>query len=527
MPGLERIQGCVFTGHLAPPDAARCDLTYRFEELWAGPLPNEVKAQRRSLGWSPEAAGGAISATVSLPALGLDREEVLASLDKATPDGSTRMLIQSLKKPELGLTVLFLAPDGRSLSGGDETWSRGDPPLISASRPEDSQSPSRGLPKPPAAPGTAVGAKAATPTQPMAPAPTAGSGARRPSPRRGLTVAPGTAAPPTAGPSVAAVGPSMPRANFFADIEPRYEDTNSVIGGECSGRPIAFRGDTDAARRVAASAKSGARASADASLRPDVLTGEPKRAVQLASASPGALDEEINAAEAEALERLVSAAAAGETGDIMQLSARVGLDKAPLDGRHAGMTPLMAAADRGRIEALKLLVEKKAQLEVSDPNGWTALMHAVHGQRPDAVKLLLDAKALMAVVAEADGKLTPLMLAASGARPDICAALLAAGAPREARDEEGRKALHLAAKKGNGGALVALLTARAKVEDRTKDGLTPLLLAAAAGRAESVKILIASRADVSAQDNEGRTVAKIASIYEHDRVLRVLSEAGG
>lgn len=262
-------------------------------------------------------------------------------------------------------------------------------------------------------------------------------------------------------------------------------------------------------------------------MRPDLLTGEPKRLASLLTPGPGALDEEIRAAEAEAIERLVAAAAAGQTGDVLQLAARIGLNKALPDGRHPGMTPLMAAAERGRVEVVKLLVEKRASLEITDPSGWTALMHAVQGQRPDAVSLLLESSAAVNAVAKADGGVTPLMLAAGAARPELCDALLAAGASVGLRDEEGRRPLHYAAKKGNNGALLSLLRAKAKVEDRTVDGLTALLVAASAGRTESVRILLANRADVHATDRMGRPASKIAGIYEHDRVLRVLQEAGG
>merc|ERR1719203_971615 len=127
-------------------------------------------------------------------------------------------------------------------------------------------------------------------------------------------------------------------------------------------------------------------------------------------------------------------------------------------------------------------------------------MHAVQGNRPDCVRLLLDAKAAAHVAAEGDEHKTPLMLATAVPRPDVCTWLIKAGAQKEARDKEGLKAIHYAAKKGNGGALMALLTAKARIDDANHDGLTPLLLAASAGRAESVQILISKGADVHARD---------------------------
>lgn len=68
------------------------------------------------------------------------------------------------------------------------------------------------------------------------------------------------------------------------------------------------------------------------------------------------------------------------------LLARLGANRTVAGGRYDGMTAAMAAAARGRVDALTLLLENAADLELRDASGWTALMHAVHGQRPDCVK---------------------------------------------------------------------------------------------------------------------------------------------
>mmetsp|Transcript_35459 Transcript_35459/g.89320 ORF Transcript_35459/g.89320 Transcript_35459/m.89320 type:complete len:514 (+) Transcript_35459:111-1652(+) len=508
----EKLQNATFTGHLEPPGATKCDLIYRFGDPTGAPLPSQVRLQRQSLGWPCSANVVCVTATCSIPALGIEREDVIVSVDPAGIDGSLRMLIQSLERPELGLTVLRLSPDGQQLSGGDESWSIGDPLLISATRREGPSPPTSPAnakvpQRPPTAPGPGIGspkAAKAKVTKPSAP-----QVARRPSP--GPSPSKAQASPP-------ASTRKEPKANFYAEYEPPYEPgLDDVIGGEGLGRPIPFRGVSDASRRLAA-VQGGGRVESEFLLRPDELTGgeEPRKAV----------DEEIRAAEEGSIERLLAAAGAGETGDVKMLLARLGPDRAAATGRHVGLTPLMVAAERGRVEVLTLLIEKRADLEVRDPSGWTALMHAIQGQRLDAVRLLLDSRASVNVISKADGAFTPLALAAAGARPDLCSLLLNVGARTETKDEEGRKAIHHAAKRGNGAALVALLSARAQMEDRDLAGLTPLLLATSAGRAESVKILLANGADAFAQDLEGRSAIKLASIYEHERVLRVLQEAG-
>ena len=67
-------------------------------------------------------------AICSIPDLGLESEEVIISVDAAV-DGSRQMLLQSLARPDLGLTVLHLDQSGQ-ITGGDESWMPGETPII-------------------------------------------------------------------------------------------------------------------------------------------------------------------------------------------------------------------------------------------------------------------------------------------------------------------------------------------------------------------------------------------------------------
>merc|ERR1712060_423218 len=119
------------------------------------------------------------------------------------------------------------------------------------------------------------------------------------------------------------------------------------------------------------------------------------------------------------------------------------------------------------------------------------------------------------------------MLAAACPRHEFCGTLLELGALKELRDEAGRRALHYAAKQGQGATLTALLNARARVDEPDNDGLTPLLLASTAGRTQSVKILLANKADRDAKDPDGHSAIDLAKAHAHDRVAAALSEGGG
>jgi uncharacterized protein len=64
------------------------------------------------------------------------------------------------------------------------------------------------------------------------------------------------------------------------------------------------------------------------------------------------------------------------------------------NGRFAeDMAPLSLAASLGRLELMKLLIERKAELRHLNAQGESALIHAIKSYQPQAVKLLLEHKA--------------------------------------------------------------------------------------------------------------------------------------
>lgn len=84
----------------------------------------------------------------------------------------------------------------------------------------------------------------------------------------------------------------------------------------------------------------------------------------------------------------------------------------PVDVRRNGdQTPLMWAADAGRHELLRELLDRGAEIDAADYRGWTALFYAVANQDLEAVRLLVEAGAdICRRVADAQGG-TPLKLA--------------------------------------------------------------------------------------------------------------------
>lgn len=75
-------------------------------------------------------------------------------------------------------------------------------------------------------------------------------------------------------------------------------------------------------------------------------------------------------------------------------AVRAALNRGESVNRRAGegimTTPLMAAAQLGRVNIMRELLNRGAHIHARDITGMTPLMHAVFGNRPNAVRLLLE-----------------------------------------------------------------------------------------------------------------------------------------
>jgi ankyrin repeat protein len=233
--------------------------------------------------------------------------------------------------------------------------------------------------------------------------------------------------------------------------------------------------------------------------------------------------------------------------DLRLLRALIGAG-VDVNAAHAGMTPLLAATRdswHGRPEAVMTLLANGADPRASDGDGNTPLHHAARSSDPGVAALLRDAAAELDVLnaegvtplgmacAAGNWRLarfllergakpepagaTPALLAAAGSDEDDAAGvqlLLKHKAKVDARDAQGRSALHEAALAGNGEALDALLAAGADAQAHDAAGRTPLLDAARGAHLALVETLVSAGARLDVIDAQGRNALALAALAE-------------
>lgn len=227
-----------------------------------------------------------------------------------------------------------------------------------------------------------------------------------------------------------------------------------------------------------------------------------------------------------------------------------------------GLTPLVAATRDswdGRIESVQTLLTNGARTDVADGGGDSPLHHAARTRDPIVAAMLLDAGA---DVARANGEgLTPIGVACRAGNepvvrlllerggggdvpgtvpvlvalaeadqdlPDLAKRLVRAKCAVDARDPEGRTALHAAAANDHAGLAHALLAAGATVDACAGDGVTPLIVAARAGANAVIAVLARAKADPALADAAGTDalMAAAESIEADEATIEALLKLG-
>jgi hypothetical protein len=201
-------------------------------------------------------------------------------------------------------------------------------------------------------------------------------------------------------------------------------------------------------------------------------------------------------------------------------AGRVDVLRSQLEGRRLGVSipaeALVAAAERGQVDALRLLVEAGADLEAETSIHYsTALLSAARWADAATVRALLE----LGADPDHGGKLlaetsyvwlTPLDAAIDADNPDSLRALLEGGAATETAAGDGITPLIRAAQSGHVECVRALIEGAAALDAR--DGYserTPLHHAAHWGHREVYELLLDAGADPTLTDGDGRRAAEL------------------
>jgi ankyrin repeat protein len=183
--------------------------------------------------------------------------------------------------------------------------------------------------------------------------------------------------------------------------------------------------------------------------------------------------------------------AAARKGDAKALKGRLAMGISP-NRRHllSGDTPLIEAARRGHLDAVKVLVEGGANVNLQGEAWYGPLHCAAYGGHLETVKYLLEHGASVRVF---EGHDRPLNSAAQAGHLQVAKVLLEHGADINAQGV---------------------------------DGGTPLENAVSCGHVEMVKFLLAKGAQVNTRANYGRTPLHVAAWNDNVVLGRLLLEHG-
>jgi ankyrin repeat protein len=194
-----------------------------------------------------------------------------------------------------------------------------------------------------------------------------------------------------------------------------------------------------------------------------------------------------------------------------------------------------------RVDTVSLLLEKGANVNAKDQNGWTALMQATFSRRVKVAELLMSKGA--DVHAKDEGGETVLMKGASTPDPslELMQTLLDKGIDINAKNKQGRTALFIAIERSKVEVVQWLLTKGANLNTKDNYGDTPFMKAInvatfARNQKEKlaginfVKSLLASKPDLNAKNNQGESVLTLAqrdaSMFQNDAIVDLLKKAG-
>ena len=217
---------------------------------------------------------------------------------------------------------------------------------------------------------------------------------------------------------------------------------------------------------------------------------------------------------------------------------------ANINFKHSdGWTALMLAAAFNQEDALKTLINLKADVNAENNWGFTAMSYSKYPLLSDLLKMAGAKPSLFDCVENNDlanyknsnGNVnvtnnigaTPLILASMEGKIDLVKALITAGADVNASNTNGGTALMYITINQKTNTIEqqleiinALIKAGADINKKNSRGRTSLMLGVFNKQIDAVKDLINAKADISSVDNAGMTVLSYFENYEMEHILK-------
>jgi len=226
---------------------------------------------------------------------------------------------------------------------------------------------------------------------------------------------------------------------------------------------------------------------------------------------------------------------AASSGDLAELEVllREGADVDHVDPRRSreeeweksiARTPLSAAAQRGHLSVITVLLDRGAEVGLAPSGEPTALMYAAGGGHLPVVDRLISAGADVDRVIDGDG--TALILAARNGQHEVVERLLGRGADPDLEVDGDGSPLVAAGRSGVLGVVQSLLDAGANPSKGVSGDGNPMIAAVDRGDLASLEALVAAGADVDATVRGDGSPLIRAAMRGDVRMVKTILDAG-
>jgi ankyrin repeat protein/Flp pilus assembly protein TadD len=225
-------------------------------------------------------------------------------------------------------------------------------------------------------------------------------------------------------------------------------------------------------------------------------------------------------------EDLVSAASAGDIRKIVKLLKEGAMpDYRSHERSMHGRTPLITAAIKGQLNAVKYLLEHGAGVDYPDETGCAALGSAIEwGGDHDVIRLLVEKGA---DVNGNDPYGRPLILNERALCDSVILNILTeVGVDLNAADDNGANGIYCAAAAGNQKSVLFFIEHGADINCRSRIGGTPVMAAVINGDHDMLRFLLEKGCSPNIPDREGRTPLMAAAEKSDAEAVLMLISAG-